>query len=207
MNMKKRPFNLVILGAPASGKATQAAYLAKKYHLHDLDMGKEVMKPAARARHDFAKTTGRGKLTPTGVVRDIFERVMRKVPPSKGILFDGTPKMIGEAKLVARLLREQGRRDPLVIYITLPVQEVLRRTTKRRISVRGKLVKRDDDAFHAVMNRRRYYKHQITKVIAFFKKRYAFTTVSGMGTRAEVRKRIMAITERHLRNIEQQNDD
>jgi adenylate kinase family enzyme len=196
--MRKAPFNLIVLGDPGSGKATQAAYLVKKYHLRDLDMGKEVMKPAARARHDFAKTTAKGKLTPTHVVRDIFERVIKTTPQAQGILFNGTPKMIGEAKLVARLLREHGRRDPFVMYLKIPMREILRRTAKRRISVRGKLVKRDDDQPEALKNRRKYYDQQISKVVAFFKSKYEFRDISGMGSRSEVQKRIAAILRRHL---------
>ncbi len=36
------PFNLILLGDPGAGKATQAAYFAKKYNMFDFDMGKEL---------------------------------------------------------------------------------------------------------------------------------------------------------------------
>lgn len=198
----KKPVNLIILGDPASGKATQAAHFAKKYGLHDLDMGKEVMKPAMRARHDYAKTTAKGKLTPTGVVRGIFVRTFKTVPKQKGILFDGTPKMIGEAKFVARLLREHGRTDPIVIYLHIPVSEVLRRMLSRTITVRGKIMRRHDDTVHALMNRRKYYKEQVSRTVEYFKKRYPFHKVSGMGTPAEVRARIESIIARHIKDLE-----
>jgi len=71
---QKPPFNIILLGDPASGKATQAKRLIKKYHLYNLDMGKEVKKPAVKARYDYARTTAIGNLTPTVVVRDIFKK-------------------------------------------------------------------------------------------------------------------------------------
>lgn len=190
---KKFPFNLILLGDPASGKATQAARLIKKYRLYDLDMGKEVQKPWARARHNFAKTTGRGKLTPTAVVRDILHRAIRTVSHKQGILFDGTPKMIGEAMLVTRWLKQYKRRDPLFIYLSIPMSEVIRRAKKRKVFVRGKLVKRDDDSERALKNRQAYYKDQVSRVVAFFKKKYMFKKISGMGNRAEVWNKITSV--------------
>ncbi|HEV2173994.1 MAG TPA: nucleoside monophosphate kinase, partial [Nitrospira sp.] len=137
--MKRAFFNLILLGDPASGKGTQAEHIVKKYRLYDLDMGREVRKPAAKRRYDYRGTTAIGKLTPTGVVRGIFKHVIATVPPSRGILFNGSPKMIGEAQLVARLLAKHKRRDPLVIYLSIPMKEVVRRTESRKIYVNGRL--------------------------------------------------------------------
>lgn len=185
---KKEPFNLILLGDPASGKATQAARIAKKYGLYDFDMGKEVRKPAVRARYDYEGTTAKGGLTPTNVARAILRRTIKGVSPGRGILFDGHPKMIGEAKLVARLLRENGRRDPFVIYLYVPTSEALRR---RRVRAR------DDDRPEAVKRRTRYYRSQVARVVAFFRKRYSFKRISGAGTRDEVWKRIRKTIHKH----------
>jgi len=192
MKNQKPPFNIILLGDPASGKATQAKRLVKKYHLYNLDMGKEVKKPAALAQYDYANTTALGKLTPTVVVRNIFKRVILGTPPAKGILFNGAPKMINEAQLVARCLKQSGRTDPLFIYLSIPMSEVLRRAAKRRTYFRGKLVKRDDDSEKALRNRKRYYEKQVSQVVKFFKERYAFKHISGVGSEDEVAARIGA---------------
>ncbi len=192
--MKPQPFNIILLGDPASGKGTQAARLAKKYRLYNFDMGNEVRKPSVRAKFNFAKTTAMGKLTPTAIVRKILERTIRTVPRSRGILFNGHPKMIGEARLAAKWLARR-RRDPIVIYVSIPLRETLRRAAKRVARVGGKLVKREDDTARAIMNRRKYYREQISRVVAFFKKRYRFKTVSGVGSEAQVAKRIFAAVE------------
>jgi adenylate kinase len=185
----KTSFNLILLGDPASGKGTQAARLTKKYHFYNLDMGREVQKPAALAQYDYARTTALGHLTPTAVVRNIFKRVIASVPAHKGILFNGNPKMINEAKLVTRLLARAKRTDPLVIYLRIPTREMFRRADKR---------KRDDDSARALRNRQKYYKEQITRVVAFFGERYTVKTISGMGTEAAVEKKIEAAIRRHL---------
>jgi adenylate kinase len=186
--MKKALLNLILLGDPASGKATQAARLVARYRLYDFDMGREVKRPAVRSRYDYKGTTARGGLTPTHVVRGILRRVIPSVPPGRGILFDGHPKMIGEAKLVANLLRENGRTGPLVIYLSIPISEALRRAKRRR---------RDDDAPEALKRRERYYRDQIRRVVAFFRKRYAFRKISGAGTPDAVWKRINKVVHQY----------
>lgn len=178
--------NIILLGDPASGKGTQATRLAKKYNLLNFDMGYEVRKSAIRAKFDFAKTTGSGKLTPTSIVRDILHRVIRTAPPTRGILFNGHPKMIGEARLAANWLAEYHREDPIVIYLHIPLGETLRRAAKRH---------REDDSRRALANRRRYYREQVAHVVAFFKSRYRFKKVSGLGSEADVAKRITAAVE------------
>jgi adenylate kinase len=186
-------FNIILLGDPASGKGTQSERLAKEYDLYDLDMGREIRKPASQRKFDYKNTTARGKLTPTAVVRDIFTDVIAKVPAQQGILFNGTPKMINEARLVKKLLTQHKRTDPIVIYISIPTKEIIERMEKRTEFVNGKLVRRDDDTIQALKNRRKYYKDQVSKVVIFFKKNYTLKTVSGMGTEREVSKRIEAI--------------
>lgn len=151
-----------------------------------------------RARFDYAKTTASGHLTPTAIVRDILERTIRTAPCSRGLLFNGHPKMIGEARLAAKWLREAGRRDPLVIYLSISEAETLRRAAKRLVRGRGgKLVRREDDSGQALVNRRRYYREQVSQVVDFFRDQYVFKKISGMGTEAEVYKRIVAAIKKY----------
>jgi adenylate kinase len=201
----KKPLNLILLGNPASGKGTQAVRLVKKYRFYDLDMGREVRKPPVRAQFDYAKTTAVGHLTPTAIVRGIFKEVIGAVPRDKGILFNGTPKMINEAKLVSRLLKQNDRSAPLVIYLDIPVAETVRRMAKRVEKIDGKLVKRDDDTARALRNRQKYYKAQIAQVVAFFGERYTVKKISGMGTEAAVAKKIEAVIKKYVKDLAKQH--
>lgn len=198
MKSQNQPLNIILLGDPASGKGTQARLLAKKYHCYNFDMGKEVRKPAIRKHYDYAHTTARGKLTPTLVARGILKRIVREVPRKRGILFNGHPKMIGEAKLAARSLAQYKRSDPVVIYLTLPMRETLRRALHRVTYVGGKRMRRDDDTLQGIRNRKKYYVEQVSQVVRFFKKKYHVAFVSGVGSRAQVTRRIDAVIEHHL---------
>lgn len=190
--MKKKPFNLILLGDPAAGKATQAAWIVARYKMFDFDMGRELRRPEVKKKFDYAHSTAQGKLTPTNVVRDIFRRTIANMSKSKGILFDGTPKMVGEARLVVTLLTREKRKAPFVIYLHIPVTEIVRRMTGRG---------RRDDTAVALTNRSAYYRKDVAKTIAFFKTRYAFTAISGLGTRAAVAKRIKKEIEKYLNSI------
>ena len=195
-----QPFNLILLGDPAAGKATQAQSLIKKYGFYNLDMGKEL-RSSARLRKigRFSETAALGIASPTDLVKDIFKKRIGGAPRSKGILFNGTPKLIGEAKLVARLLKENKRACVLFLYIALPLSETIKRT-----SLRKKKDKRSDDDMDAM--RRRidgYYRTDIyPKIIPYFASRYPYKKVSGMGTELQVWKRIDGEVELFLRKYE-----
>jgi len=198
------PLNIVLLGDPAAGKATQAALLVKKFKLFDFDMGKEL---SQRRNHDgqlhsvLQKNTDKGNLTPTAIVRGILRETIGAVPAKKGILFDGHPKMLGEAKLVVNLLKAQHRSDPLVMYLSIPLDETVRRMHDRSGYFKGKFGKRADDSDLALKNRVRYYRKNITQVVNFFESKYHFKKISGLGSQAEVQERVLAAVEEFLNEI------
>jgi adenylate kinase family enzyme len=191
---QRQPLNIILLGDPAAGKATHGKFLARKYRLYDLDMGRELRalehNPKLRKKYRLEKTLDSGKLTPTELVRNLLRDKIRATSKLKGILFNGTPKMIGEAKLVAKWLGQEKRENVLFIYLSIPLKETMRRMTSRQAYFRGKFSKRPDDNDMALKNRIAYYKKNISEVVAYFKKLYPYLKISTMGSVAEARKRI-----------------
>ena len=195
----KEPLNIILLGDIAAGKATQVELLFKKYPLYNLDMGKELRRPALKKIGRYRETAGRGIVSPTSLVRGIFKKRIAAVPKSKGILFNGTPKMIGEAKLVRRLLAESGRTKVIFLYISIPFSEMVKRS-----SLRWEKEKRPDDLQEGMKRRWTgyYKKHIYGKIIPYFSKHYPFKKISGLGSVAEVWKRLNGEVERFLRKYE-----
>lgn len=186
-----QPSNLILLGDPAAGKATHAAMLVKQWHLTDLDMGKELRRmQKRRARKSLSKTLDKGKLTPTEIVRKILREKIAAAPRSRGILFDGTPKMVGEARLVHKWLKEQKRKDPLVIYLSIPMKETIKRMRDREEYFKGKFSQRADDNPKALKNRVAYYRKNIREVVNFFKTQYRYKKISSMGSKQQVHRRL-----------------
>jgi adenylate kinase len=191
-----QPINLILLGDPAAGKATHAAYLCRHFNMYDLDMGKELRRiknTELRTKIGLDKTLDKGKLTPTEIVRKILKEKIKATPKSKGILFDGTPKMIGEAKLVAKWLREEKRTNPIVVYMSIPMAETVRRMTQRKEDFKGKFSKRADDDIKALQNRVKYYRNNITEVVKYFKTLYKFKKISSNAPVPKVRKVLVKI--------------
>lgn len=190
-----KPLNIILLGDPAAGKATHGQYLAKKYKLYDLDMGRELRalehNAALRKKYRLDKTLNTGKLTPTEPVRKMLFHRIRTTPKYKGILFDGTPKMLGEAKLVAKWLKMEKRDNVLFVYLSIPLKETIKRMTSRKTYFKGKFSKRPDDNNKALKNRLAYYQKNISHVVKFFKQQYPFIKISTLGSVSAARKRLL----------------
>ncbi len=194
MANKKPSLNLILLGDPGAGKATQARLLSEQFDFIDFDMGKELTRhrkthPKVDAIHKT--TTDKGKLTPTKIVREIIEKKLSSNSASKAILFDGTPKMLGEAKLVRSLIKKLDRPEPLVIYLSIPQKEILARVLNRKGYYEKKFSQRADDNVRALKNRAQYYKKNITEVVDYFSNHYTFKKLNGLGTIQEVHERIL----------------
>ncbi|MBI2623015.1 MAG: nucleoside monophosphate kinase [Candidatus Liptonbacteria bacterium] len=193
--MKKAIFNLILLGDPAAGKATQAVKLLARYpQLQEFDFGNWLrsLSPRAAKRVKFEYTM-RGNLTPTQFARAKFKEVIFTTPLSRGVFLNGNPKMLGEARLVCKWFREAKRTDPLVLYLSIPKREIL-----KRIGIRAHEGGRSDDRMEHLRNRMRYYAKDISAVVRFFEKQYRFKKISGMGTRADVYRRLTGYIDREL---------
>ncbi len=192
-NTGKKPLTFVLIGDPAAGKATQSAYLLKKYNLYDFDMGRELnIRRAKDKKLDqiLQGNTDKGNLTPTKIVQNIHYEMMEKIPAKKGILYDGHPKMLTEAKLAAKLLKKYNRAEPIVLYLSIPLEETVKRMHDRTGYFKGKFGKRADDSDSALKNRARYYRINIAAVVKYFSRNFSFRKINALGSIAEVHNRV-----------------
>lgn len=201
--MKTKPvLNLILLGDVAAGKATQTAFLYKKYGLYDFDMG-QVLRTSRKNNHTIdtvlKRTIDQGKLAPTAMVQRIFKDTVNKIPKSRGIAFDGTPKMLGEAKLLTKLLKDTHRMNPLVVYLQIPMAASIKRMKLRREHHQ----RRADDSITALKNRIKYYRKNIKEVVDYFQTAYTLVHIDGMGTKSQVKTRIQKAIDFYLKHYEQ----
>jgi adenylate kinase len=181
---RQEPFNLILLGDPGAGKATQGAKLVKKYpFLREFDFGvwlRAVKEPELKNR--LGKTTHRGHLAPGDVAKMMFRKVIFTTPKNKGVFFNGNPRAVGEAKMMLKWFKEVGRPYPLVIYIRVTQKEMLQRLKKRG---------RFDDAAAQLKNRMSYYRRNVKPTFELLKTRCHTKEISGLGTRQEVFRRLV----------------
>ncbi len=195
----KKPWNLILLGDPAAGKATQAKRLVKRYSLREFDFGEWLRRPKgshAKQALRAKRTVARGILAPTQLARAKFKEVIFTTPKTKGVFFNGNPKMLGEAKLMYAWFRQAGRSDPLVIYLSIPKKDMF-----KRVGIRERVEKRTDDRTRHLQNRMQYYARDIKAVVAFLKNRYRFKKISGLGTRDQIYQRLISHIEQELARL------
>ncbi|MDO8655446.1 MAG: nucleoside monophosphate kinase, partial [bacterium] len=106
----RKPYVIVILGRPGSGKGTQAGLLEKRFKFEHLSTG-QLLRERAMKR-DFLgkvihKTLDAGKLVPTPIVFQLWMPRLERFRHSKkfkGILFDGSPRKLYEARMLDETL-------------------------------------------------------------------------------------------------------
>ena len=195
MKKKEETFNLILLGDPGAGKATQGKRLVKKYpFLREFDLGKWIRAlkdPKLREMFWMDSIVRHGGLSPARAVIAKLREVIFSTPKDKGVFFNGNPKKVSEAKAVRRAFQEAGRSAPFVVYLDISEAEMIERLKNRREKIGGKVVVRGDDSARALKNRMRYYQKDIRNTVAYFKKVYWFKKISGVGSEAEVFRRLV----------------
>ncbi|MGE5392268.1 MAG: nucleoside monophosphate kinase [Candidatus Saccharibacteria bacterium] len=172
--MKQLGFDLILLGAPAAGKNTQADLLMKCYVLNPVETGKylrALMEKNDAVARKLRETTGVGNPAPVKIIKDYISERVAHARPAENLLFIGNPRLKPEAQYLKKLLHAR-RRDFLAFYITLPEKEILRR-------VRSRNENRIDDDLRFAKNRIRYHNTQVKKTIGYFTKLHKIRLIRG----------------------------
>jgi len=210
--MKSR--NIIFLGRSGSGKGTQAELLMKKFSLANIDTG-DILRKLTKRSDKFGKTVlktiSHGKLVPIWLVIYCWLDQLLKIPSKKGIIMEGSPRQLEEAKTLEEVFSWLGRENFKVVYLQTSAKEVTRRLLTRRIcskcgkefslnftpnlkkcsSCGGKLIRRKDDYPKAIKNRMLFFQKKILPVINYFRKKKIVVEVNGEGSVEEIHKRIL----------------
>ena len=210
--MKSR--NIIFLGRSGSGKGTQAELLMKKFALANIDTG-DILRKLTKRSDKFGKTVlktiSHGKLVPIWLVIYCWLDQLLKIPSKKGVIMEGSPRQLEEAKTLEEVFSWLGRENFKVVYLQTSAKEVTRRLLTRRIcskcgkefslnftpnlkkcsSCGGKLIRRKDDYPKAIKNRMLFFQKKILPVINYFRKKRIVVEVNGEGSVEEIHKRIL----------------
>ena len=104
--------NIVIFGAPGSGKGTQSERIVEKYGINHISTG-DVLRAEIKNGTELGKTAkgyiDQGQLLPDELIIDILAGTLDSFKESKGVIFDGFPRTIAQAEALKKMLAERGQ--------------------------------------------------------------------------------------------------
>ncbi len=174
--------NIVIFGAPGSGKGTQSDKIIENYHLFHISTG-DVLRDNIRRGTELGKTAkgyiDQGQLVPDELIIDILAQVLdeNKDKASEGVIFDGFPRTIPQAEALERLLADRGTRIDAVVGLEVPEEELI-----KRILLRGQQSGRADDNEETARKRLEVYHNQTSPLKAYYEEQGKYRAINGLGT-------------------------
>ena len=185
--------NIILSGAPGSGKGTQSALIAQKYGLKHLSTG-DVLRAEIATGSELGKKIdaliSKGNLVPDDMMYDLIENYIASLPADcKGTIFDGYPRTVSQAESLTGLFKKY-KMDAIMIDLLVDEQLLIQRLIER-----GKVSGRKDDNLNTIRHRIAVY-HQQTEPIAHYYLHHGnYYAVNGNHTMADVFLQIMRLVE------------
>lgn len=172
--------NIILFGPPGAGKGTQSAKLIEKYSLTHISTGDLFRKhlkegtPLGKMAQDYMN---KGNLVPDQVVIDMVDDKISGSGKISGIIFDGFPRTIPQAKALDKLLGQKNAPIKILVELVVPEDELRKRLAERAVKEN-----RPDDGKPAVIeNRIAVYKAETAAVADYYKKEDKYSSVIGVG--------------------------
>jgi len=198
--------NVVLLGAPGAGKGTQASVLTAELGMVHVASG-DLFRRALQERTELgllAKSyMEKGGLVPDEVTINMVLERIRKPDCAGGVLFDGFPRTLSQARALDDKLSAEGRAIDRAVYIEVPEEELVKRLSGRWIcrncqtpyhevsspprvagkcdACGGELYQRADDREETVRERLKVFLSQTLPIVDYYEKQGKLIRVDGNG--------------------------
>lgn len=171
--------NIVIFGAPGSGKGTQSERIVEKYGIDHISTG-DVLRGEIAAGTELGKTAksliDNGQLIPDALMVDILASKLDALAGGKGVIFDGFPRTIAQAEALKALLNSRGQDVTAMIELDVPEDELMTRLLKR-----GQESGRADDNEETIKKRLVVYAEQTSPLKNWYKNDGKHCYINGLG--------------------------
>ena len=178
--------NIVIFGAPGSGKGTQSENLIKEYNLAHISTG-DVLRAEMKNGTELGKLAegyiSKGQLVPDEVVINMLANVLdaKSKEGAAGVIFDGFPRTIPQGEALDKMLAERGQEVSAVVSLDVDEPELIERLIKR-----GQQTGRTDDNHETIKARLDVYNNQTSPLKEHYKKSGKLSSIKGVGKVEEI---------------------
>ena len=183
--------NIVIFGAPGSGKGTQSQLLVEKYGLRHISTG-DVLRAEIKNGTELGQTAkayiDKGQLIPDSLMIEILATTYDALCPCSGVIFDGFPRTIPQAEALKQMLAERGTRVSAMLELQVPDKMLLERLLNR-----GKTSGRADDNEETIRARLDVYHAQTQPLAEWYEREGKRNTVRGYGEIEEINRALCTI--------------
>lgn len=172
--------NIVLFGAPGSGKGTQGERLTDRYGLKHISTG-EVLRDHIARGTELGKIAdsyiSNGNLIPDDLMVKILADILDSDPgAAKGVILDGFPRTIPQAEALEKLLAERGTELHAVVGLDVPEEELTERLLKRGLDTH-----RADDNIDTIRHRLEVYHNQTQPLRQYYEKAGKYHNINGSG--------------------------
>ena len=186
--------NIILCGAPGSGKGTQSALISEEYGLQHLSTG-DVLRAEIATGSELGKKINslisEGNLVPDEMMYGVIDNYLASLPADcKGTIFDGYPRTVAQAEALTELLQKYNME---AIMIDLMVDEQL---LIQRLIERGKVSGRADDNLNTIRHRIAVYHNQTEPIAHYYLHNGNYEAVNGNHTMEDVFLQIERIINR-----------
>jgi adenylate kinase len=172
--------NIVIFGAPGSGKGTQSAKLTEKYGLRHLSTG-DILRGEIKADTELGRLAdsymSKGHLVPDELVIDILDGLVGKRRDVKGFIFDGFPRTLAQGDALGEMLKKHGGNVDAVVSLNVNKEELIGRLLQRG---------RKDDNRETIESRLTVYHAQTEPLKEYYRERGVLRNIEGVGSVDEI---------------------
>lgn len=160
--------NIIIFGAPGSGKGTYSDKIVAKYGMGHISTG-DVLRAEIKNGTELGKVAqgyiSNGQLIPDELMVDILAKVYDEQPAGKGIIFDGFPRTIAQAEALKKMLAARNHEMGIMIELVVDEDTLMARLLNRAIE-QG----RADDNAETIKKRFEVYRNQTSPLAEWFEK-------------------------------------
>jgi adenylate kinase len=181
---------IVLLGAPGSGKGTQAKRLKVELGIAHISTG-DLLRAAVKAGTPLglqAKAVMEaGQLVSDDIVLGLLEERLAQPDTRPGFILDGYPRNVAQAYALDALLARVGQPLHAVVKLNVPDADIV-----KRCEIRFEQEHRADDNPETVRKRLAVYAEQTAPVADFYAQRGLLTEIDGVGAIDEIGDRVLA---------------